>query len=107
MQVKAFFDLTQPKIRYKWMVFSRILAAVFLGYLLSALISIATSLLCVKFGIADSQAVLSATLPSFLIYSMIVVFIFSCKSLQKMWSWLIGLNVMAFFIIILLEHLGS
>lgn len=107
MQFKSFFNMQQPNIRHKWMVFSRIIAAIFAGYLAVSMITIALTLILIRAKIVDSQAILSATLPSFLIYSVIVIFIFSCKSLKKMWLWMAGLIMFPSLVIFMLENIRT
>lgn len=103
MKFKLLFDLQQPQIRYKWMVFSRIIAAIFGAYWLTSLITISLSLLLTYLGIIITEAILTATMLSFLIYSIIVIFIFSCKSLKIMWLWLIGLVAIANLLILIFK----
>lgn len=67
---------------------SRIMAAVFGGYALAALASVAA----VALPIARSQAVLTGMLASFAIYAGAVVWVFAVRSARRAW---VGLLVAA------------
>lgn len=72
--------------RYRWQVFSRVLAAALGGYALTSLIMIALSqLLARAFGMLPAAAVLSATLAGFMVYAVIVCWVFSTRSAARAW----------------------
>jgi uncharacterized membrane protein len=72
--------------RYRWQVFSRIVAAALGGYLLTSLIVIALAqLLSRAFGMLPAAAVLSATLGGFVVYTVIVCWAFSTRSATRAW----------------------
>ncbi|TBU96576.1 DUF3649 domain-containing protein [Stutzerimonas kirkiae] len=73
--------------RYRWSVASRVFAAVFGGY---ALTSAITLLLALVWPLPRAQAVLAASLPSFLLYGLIVLWVFSVRSATRAW---VGLAV--------------
>ena len=64
---------------------SRIVAAMFGGYALAALMSVATLAL----PISKPQAVLTGMLASFLIYTGAVIWVFAVRSAWKAWAGLI------------------
>jgi len=67
---------------------SRIVAAVFGGYALAALTSVA----CVALPIARPQAVLTGMLASFVVYTAAVIWVFAVRSARRAWA---GLAVAA------------
>lgn len=72
--------------RYRWQVFSRVLAAALGGYALTSLITIALAqLLSRGFGMLPAAAVLSATLGGFIVYTVIVCWVFSTRSASRAW----------------------
>lgn len=72
--------------RYRWQVFSRVLAAALGGYALTSLIAIALAqLLARAFGVLPAAAVLGATLVSFVIFTVIVCWVFSTASATRAW----------------------
>ncbi|MCB5185766.1 DUF3649 domain-containing protein [Methylobacillus gramineus] len=68
--------------RYRWMVASRILAAVVVGYALASAISI---LLALIWPIPKAEAVLASTMLSFAIYAAVVLWVFATKSVLRAW----------------------
>lgn len=72
--------------RYRWMVASRVLAAVVVGY---ALTSSATVLLALLWPLPKAEAVLAASMLSFLLYAGVIVWIFAVKRLRTVWLGLI------------------
>ena len=68
--------------RYRWMVASRVLAAVVGGY---ALTSAATVLLALVWPLPQAQAVLASTMLSFTLYTVVIVWIFAVKRLRTLW----------------------
>lgn len=73
------------QIRSKGPLISRIVAAVFGGYALAALASVAALAL----PISKPQAVLTGMLASFAIYSGAVIWVFAVRSAWKSWAGLI------------------
>jgi len=74
---------------YRWAVASRVTAATLGGY---ALTSAATVLLALIWPIPRAQALLSATMLSFAVYTVAVLWVFSTRSHLRAWAWLIGLT---------------
>lgn len=72
---------------YRWSVTSRVLAAVFGGY---ALTSAATVLLALVWPLPKAQALLSATMLSFALYAVIVIWVFTTRTATRAWIGLIG-----------------
>ncbi|UUD62329.1 DUF3649 domain-containing protein [Pseudomonas seleniipraecipitans] len=68
--------------RYRWLVASRVLAAALGGY---ALTSALTVLLSLVWPLPKSQAVLSATMLSFTLYAVAVIWVFSVRSVTRAW----------------------
>lgn len=78
--------------RYRTGVLSRTLAALAGGYALTSLMVIALSL---WLPLSKSDAVLTATLLSFLIYAVVIMLVFSVKTALRAWLWLAGLSAIA------------
>lgn len=75
--------------QYRLMVTSRVLAAVFGGY---ALTSAATVLLARLWPLPQAQAVAAATMLSFVLYAVIILWIFNARHLHSIWLWLVLLT---------------
>ncbi len=72
---------------YRWTVFSRVIAGLCGGYALGALGTAVLSLwLPSLFGMGRADAVLAATLASFLWYTMAVVWVFAARSALRAWA---------------------
>lgn len=71
---------------YRWSVASRILAAVVGGY---ALASSVTVLLALVWPLPKAQALLAATMLSFALYAVIVIWVFTTRSATRAWLGLI------------------
>lgn len=84
--------LIRHEWRYRVGVFSRTLAALAGGYALTSLIVVALSL---WLPMSKGDAVLTATLLSFLIYSIVIMLVFSVKTALRAWLWLAGLSAVA------------
>ncbi|RQO36997.1 hypothetical protein DBR37_02015 [Herminiimonas sp. KBW02] len=70
--------------RYRWMVASRVLLAVVGGYLLSSLaIIVLAMLLPVLFSAPQAEALLTASLWSFVIYGIAVMFVFTAHTVLR------------------------
>lgn len=76
--------------RYRWMIASRVLAAVVGGY---ALTSAATVLLALVWPLPQAEAVLASTMLSFALYAGILVWIFAVKRLSTVWLGLLAATV--------------
>jgi hypothetical protein len=72
--------------RYRWMVTSRVLAAVVGGY---ALTSAATVLFALIWPLPRAEAVAASTLLSFALYASVIVWIFAVRRLRTVWLGLI------------------
>ena len=72
--------------RYRWMVASRVLAAVVGGY---ALTSAATVLIALILPLPKAQAVMASSMLSFALYAAILVWVFSAKRVLGIWLGLI------------------
>ena len=68
--------------RYRWAVFSRVLAAAVGGY---ALTSAAIVLLALIWPLPRAEAVGAATLVSFALYAVAVIWVFSTHSAWRAW----------------------
>ena len=75
--------------RYRLMVASRILAAVIGGYALTAALSV---LLALLLPVSRSEATLAATMLSFILYAVVVLWVFATSSATRAW---LGLLVTA------------
>lgn len=85
-----------PSARYRWMVGSRVLAAAFGGYLLTALVAGDVALLLPRlFDINLASGVMIATLGSFVFYAFIVLWVFAARSTMQTWATLLALSVVA------------
>ena len=71
--------------RYRWSAASRALAAIFGGYILTSLLSIALALLLTAFGMNKAEAVLATTMASFLMYAAIVMAVFHARTPTRAW----------------------
>lgn len=71
---------------YRWMVASRVLAAVVGGYTLT---SAATVLLALVWPLPQAEAVAAATMLSFALYTVVILWVFAVKRLRTLWLGLI------------------
>lgn len=85
---------------YRFAVASRAVAAILGGYMLSAL---ATFALAAFLPMPRSQASLTATLLSFLIYTCVVIWVFATRTAWHAWAGIIAPSV-ALGGLILLRH---
>jgi hypothetical protein len=69
-------------------MFTRVLTALIVGYGLTILYSIMLSKILMLFGTTKVNATVTAQLLSFLIYASIAMWIFSVKSLKKIWIYI-------------------
>ncbi len=66
-----------------WAVFSRVIAAILGGYVLTSLI---IALLAISLPGTRAEAVLTSMLLSFLIYAGAVMWVFACRSASRAWA---------------------
>ncbi len=83
----------------RWAVASRVAAAAFGGY---AFTSAATVLLSLVWPIPKAQAVLSATMLSFTVYTVAVIWVFSTRSATRAWVGLAGATALLVLLCLLL-----
>lgn len=69
----------------KWRIASRIFAAIFGGYILTTLLTIAFALLLTASGMNKSEAVLATTMASFLMFAVIVMAVFYARTPTRAW----------------------
>jgi hypothetical protein len=93
--------------RYRFGVFSRVLAAIAGGYALTALISTALTLTLVATGVPRASSVLLASLLSFAVYTGIAVWVFSINRLAKVWSMQGAIGCTCLVMIYLLNRLQT
>ncbi|OEZ68351.1 hypothetical protein JAB5_34610 [Janthinobacterium sp. HH103] len=99
--------LKMPRLRlsagvmYRLGVASRSVAAIAGGYVLAALI---TMLLSVSLPMARSEAVMTATLLSFAVYTCAVMWVFATRSALRAW---LGLLIPAAVIAAILQSMGA
>ncbi len=84
----------QHRVRSTGPIVSRIVAAVFGGYALAALSSVAVLAL----PLSKPQAVLTGMLASFAIYAAAVIWVFAVRTARKAW---IGLMIVAAALVLL------
>lgn len=78
---------TADAARYRWMVTSRVLAAALGGYAVTSLATAVLALLLPRIaGSNPASAVLGATLWSFALYTVIVIWVFSTRSATRAWA---------------------
>lgn len=73
---------TTPTAAYRWSVASRVAAAALGGY---ALASAATVLLALLWPVPRAQGVLWATMLSFAVYTVAVIWVFCARSATRAW----------------------
>lgn len=76
--------------RYRWAVTSRIVAAALGGY---ALTSAATVLLTLIWPLPRAQALLAATMLSFTIYTVVVIWAFTTRTATRAWTGIVATTV--------------
>lgn len=78
--------LDENSARYRWMVASRAVAAIVGGFVLTSLITAVLSLLLPRITATPrAEAVLIATLISFVFWTCIVLWIFTTRSAKRAW----------------------
>ncbi|MCC7701951.1 DUF3649 domain-containing protein [Janthinobacterium sp. GW460P] len=88
-------------VMYRLGVASRSVAAIVGGYVLAALV---TMLLSVTLPMARSEAVMTATLLSFAVYTCAVLWVFATRSALRAW---LGLLIPAAVIAAILQSMGA
>lgn len=74
------------KVRYRWLIASRVLAASVGAYILTSLIaSVLALLLPLVLNLSRAEAVLIVTLLSFAIYTALAIWTFSISSVSRVW----------------------
>ena len=73
--------------QYRWLVASRVLAAVLGGY---ALTSAASTLLALLWPLPQAEAVAASTMLSFALYTLIIIWIFASQRLRTVWLGLLS-----------------
>ncbi|TBU92649.1 DUF3649 domain-containing protein [Stutzerimonas kirkiae] len=68
--------------RVTWPVLSRILAAILGGYLFTYAFTAALARLL---PLEKADAVIVATLPAFVVYTLIILWVFACRSAWRAW----------------------
>ena len=79
--------ILKEETRYRWMVASRVFIAAIGGY---ALTSAATIFLAMVWPLPKAQAVMAATMVSFVLYAVVVIWVFSVASARRAWIGVIG-----------------
>jgi hypothetical protein len=75
------------KAMYRWMVFSRVIAGFIGGYILTAYI---TMVLAQLFPMSRADAVVLASLLSYLWFCIAIIWVFAVKSAVKAWLGILG-----------------
>lgn len=73
-------------LSYRWQVLQRVLAATLLGYAVSTSLSV---LLALTLPLPDVQAVATASMLSFTLYTLIIIWSFSVRRLRTVWVGLV------------------
>lgn len=77
--------------RYRWMVLSRLIAGFIAGYLVASLFAIVLALLLPLISdTSQAEALLIATMWSFVLYAVIVIWAFTTRSALRAWLGLLG-----------------
>lgn len=88
--------------RYRWAVASRAVAAIVGGYVLTWLFTAAVALLLRQWATARADAVLAATMISFLVYAVAAMAVFYARSPMRAWIGLLLASVPPVFVLALL-----
>ncbi len=88
--------------RRRWSVASRTAAAVIGGYALTSLLTLALSLLLPVLGMARPEALLAATVASFLVYAAVIMAAFHARSAARAWAMIAIAAVPAAIVVALL-----
>lgn len=77
--------------RYRGAVFSRALAALLGGYLLAAAVATACAVhLPSLLGAARSEATVGGAMLAYLVYALVFMAAFACRSAWRAWAWILG-----------------
>lgn len=93
-----------PELRYRWQVANRILLAVAGGYLVTNMLIIVLSY---ALPLSKSDAVVTASLLSFAIFSSWVVWVFSVKNIRQAWWGLLISTVVLLALILAITYSGG
>ncbi len=77
---------TSLPARYRWLVTSRSVAAIFGGYLVAATWAASMSLWLQHTGMARVDAVTTATMLSFIVYVCAAIWVFAVASTRRAWT---------------------
>lgn len=77
---------TEDLRAYRWMVASRVLAAAVGGYIVTSLATVVLAWVLRATGSTQAAAVLSATMWSFALYTVTVLWVFCTRSATRAWS---------------------
>lgn len=93
----------QTENHYRWLITLRVLLAILGGYLLTNLASI---LLAYVLPLSKSDAVMTALLLSFVIYTCVVLRVFSVRSLRKVFLEMLCITLLTGIAIVILKLAG-
>ncbi|MNR77802.1 hypothetical protein D3C72_84850 [compost metagenome] len=92
---------------YRWMIASRVLAAILGAYILSSLSAAVLALLLPLIsGMTRAEGVLIGTLLSFVIYTCIALWVFCSRSALRVWTSLIAWSVALWLMMVVLQKMG-
>lgn len=86
---------------------ARILAVTLGAYAMTALVTVALSLLLARAGLAKVEAVTAATLSSFAIFAIAAMAAFHARSVIRAWGWLAAVALPAGLTVLLLSGASS
>jgi hypothetical protein len=87
----------------RWSIAARIIAAIGGGYMFTALVTVAVSLVLAQAGMAKAEAVITATLPCFAIFAVVIMAAFRAQSATRLWIWMAGASASLIAVILLLR----
>ena len=85
-------SMTRSIARYRWAIASRVLAAIFGGYALSALFCATVGLALMHAGASRLDAVMTATMLAFVVHSIAAIWAFRARSASRLW---VGMVILA------------
>jgi hypothetical protein len=95
-------------VRYRLAVASRAVAAIAGGYGVAALSAAVLALsLPAAFGMARSEAAMTGTLASFLVFALAVMWVFAARSALRAWSGLVVMAAPLGLLLLLLTRTGQ
>ncbi|TCM16508.1 hypothetical protein EDF56_10787 [Novosphingobium sp. PhB165] len=83
----------REKTRHRWSVASRTIAGTLGAYAVTALGTVAVSLVLAALGVTRSEAVTAATLASYAVFAVVAMAVFHAASPMRAWALLIGAAV--------------